>query len=140
MHDGKTKAQLIKDIEEVKYKIWCFVRDNPQSTTVEIAEAVKVTRARVHHFCNFLTDRGYLESSHKTINKTRHSMYVVTDKDYSSNAEVLELINKKREPTPLEKATRVIRLLDNPLPAPKDEPKKANKVGVGSSMSLFNSY
>jgi hypothetical protein len=141
MKASKSKAQITKEIEEVKYKLWCFVRDNPKSTTVEISDALGATRARVHHFCNTMVDGGYLKNTRKTINKTSHSIYEVTDKEYTPDTKLIKLSEEAQaELTPLEKATRVIRLLDKPIPRPKSESKKSVSVAVGSSMSLFNSY
>lgn len=122
----------------VKAQVVEYLKNNPRTTTKDVAIALDITTARAQYYCNSLLKSKHITKGFKVVGKTRHAVYTCTGKKF--DASVLEEIERQeREPTPLEKATRVVRLLDNPLkPAP--EPKKKAKIHIGSGMSLFNNY
>ena len=133
-----TKEEQDKATKEIRYAICKYVEDNPDATIKAIAEVMKTTASKIQYHCIQLEKSKHLASKYKVIGRHRVVIYRRTklDIDAPAQEEPKPIVTEK---SALEKATRVIRLMDNPLPQP-EKSKKRVAVHIGSGMSLFNNY
>ena len=133
----KPTTKQIKS-KEVRMRVYEYVKSKGTFVTVkEIETTLKLTHAVTYHHVTTLMKEQFLISK-KVTDKRVTTLYVM-----ACGADMPDEYSKLEEaPAPVVETpphVRVVRLLDNPLPKPK-ESKKKTKVYVGSGMSLFNNY
>lgn len=133
-----TKAEKDRATKEIRHSICKYVEENPESTIIDIAESLKCTTAKIQYHCIQLEKSKHLSFKYKVMGKHRFILYTRTELDFDTPP-IVEPVVPNEGKTALEKATRVIRLMDNPLPQP-EKSKKRVSVHIGSGMSLFNNY
>jgi hypothetical protein len=134
----KRQTPKQKKSKEVRMKVYEYVKDKGGFVTVkDIETTLKLTHAVTYHHVTTLIKEKFLIS--KKVTKMRVTTLMVM----ACGAEIpKEYSDLDEAPAPVVDTpphVRVVRLLDNPLPRPK-ESKKKTKVYVGSGMSLFNNY
>lgn len=136
MHKKPSLKQ--KKSKEVRMKVYEYVKNKGGFVTVkDIETTLSLTHAVAYHHVTTLIKEKFLISKKVTEMRVTTLMVMACGaeipKEYSDLDEVPEPVVE----TPPH--VRVVRLLDNPLPRPK-ESKKKTKVYVGSGMTLFNNY
>ena len=133
-----------------KAKLWEFLYFNPEQPTDVMLKTLKFTSNQMMHYVRFMLHRKYITRKKVKINGVSRYVYsagieyetelykINRDKP---NQQVEEgVVELAREARLIQNATRVVKLLDNPLkPAPESKKKKTT-INIGSGMSLFNSY
>ena len=146
------KARAVT-VEINKARLWEYLYFNPEQPTDVIARVLKLTNNQMVHYLRYLYERGFIVRKKDKVDGMSRYLYSVgvefktphyfigTDNNAGVNrtAEQAQASEQARKARIIQNATRVVKLLDNPL-KPAEEPKKKTKVYVGSGMSLFNNY
>jgi hypothetical protein len=146
----------VKDAEINRARVWEVLYHNPDTPSAWISSTLDLSMHQVLRSLRQLGDEGYVTNRRIRIGSESKLVYSVNARYetdlYKINTQtpvVLvknERINKDeentltREEALVKGATRVMRLLDNPLkPAPESKKKKTT-INIGSGMTLFNNY
>ncbi len=75
--------------EDVKFRILCLLKENPEMSQRELAQAVGVSTGGIHYVLNALVEKGMLKLANFTAaeDKRRYA-YVLTPKGISAKADL----------------------------------------------------
>lgn len=123
----------------IRQRIYLYIKslEDDWVSVKDLGKTLQLTHAQTYHHINILLEENYLISKKVTIGKIKNLMLKVSEHELPKDYTEVETLPPK--PTEPPSHIRNIRLLDNPLPKPK-ESKKKTKVYIGSGMSLFNNY
>jgi hypothetical protein len=153
---NKHNDNRIKEAEINRARVWEVLYHNPDTPSAWIASTLDISMHQVLRSLRTLGENGYVTSRRIRIGSESKLVYSVSARYVSENYKINtqtpvvlvknERINKDEENTLTREeelvkgATRVMRLLDNPLkPAPESKKKKTT-INIGSGMSLFNTF
>ena len=152
---SKYTDNRIKEAEINRARVWEVLYHNPDTPSAWISTTLCLSTHQVLRSLRTLGESGYVTSRRLRIGSESKLVYSVNaryvSENYEINTQTPVVLVKNEHNTNDEKnsltheeqlvkgATRVMRLLDNPLkPAP--ESKKKTQIHIGSGMSLFNTF